>query len=91
MQLIITNDYEELSERAAKIIIATVKANPYAVLGLATGTTRWGCIKGLLQTTNKIRQATSIYARSIWTSIRDCRPTTVRAMRILCAKICSGK
>ncbi len=48
MQLIITNDYEELSDRAAKIIIDTVKANPYAVLGLATGTTPLGLYKRLV-------------------------------------------
>lgn len=48
MQLIITNDYEELSDRAAKIIIDIVKANPYAVLGLATGTTPLGLYKRLV-------------------------------------------
>ena len=42
MKLIVTKDYEELSARAAKIMLEAVKENPYAVLGLATGTTPLG-------------------------------------------------
>ena len=42
MKIIITKDYEELSARAAKIMLEVVKGNPYAVLGLATGTTPLG-------------------------------------------------
>lgn len=48
MEIIITKDYEELSETGAKIIIGTVKKNPYAVLGLATGTTPLGLYKRLI-------------------------------------------
>ena len=42
MKIIITKDYEELSVRAARVMLETVKGNPYAVLGLATGTTPLG-------------------------------------------------
>ena len=42
MKIIITKDYEELSRRGARFFLDAVKANPYAVLGLATGTTPLG-------------------------------------------------
>ena len=42
MMIVITKDYEELSARAAKIMLEVVRENPYAVLGLATGTTPLG-------------------------------------------------
>lgn len=48
MNIIITKDYEELSLEAAKIFIEIVKSNPYAVLGLATGTTPLGLYKELI-------------------------------------------
>jgi len=37
MQVIVTENYEEMSQKAAQIIIDIVKNNPKAVLGLATG------------------------------------------------------
>lgn len=42
MKIIITKDYEELSAKAAEILLAVVEQNPRAVLGLATGTTPLG-------------------------------------------------
>ena len=42
MKIIIAKNYEELSERAAEIMLGVVKQNPKAVLGLATGTTPLG-------------------------------------------------
>ena len=42
MKIIVTKDYEELSARAAKVMLDVVKDNPYAVLGLAMGTTPLG-------------------------------------------------
>lgn len=42
MRIIITKDYDELSKKAAEIIIGIVKNKPTAVLGLATGTTPLG-------------------------------------------------
>ena len=42
MKIIVTKGYEGLSARAAKIMLEVVKENPYAVLGLATGTTPLG-------------------------------------------------
>lgn len=48
MNIIITDDYDELSEKAARIIIETVRQKPNAVLGLATGTTPLGLYKRLI-------------------------------------------
>ncbi len=42
MRVFITKDYEEMSERAFEIVKELVVENPYAVLGLATGTTPLG-------------------------------------------------
>ena len=42
MKIIITKDYEELSAKAAEILLGAVKQSPQAVLGLATGTTPLG-------------------------------------------------
>lgn len=48
METIIAKTYEELSERAAKIVIDLVQNNPSAVLGLATGTTPLGLYERLI-------------------------------------------
>lgn len=42
MKIIITKNYEELSAKAAEVMLGAVKQNPKAVLGLATGTTPLG-------------------------------------------------
>lgn len=42
MKIIIAKDYEELSARAAEIMLGVVRQRPDAVLGLATGTTPLG-------------------------------------------------
>ena len=42
MKVIVTKDYESMSEEAFKVMAAVVKKNPAAVLGLATGTTPLG-------------------------------------------------
>ena len=42
MKIIITRDREELSAKAAQVMLDVVKSDPYAVLGLATGTTPLG-------------------------------------------------
>ena len=42
MKIIITKDYEELSAKALEMMKGVVVHNPYAVLGLATGTTPLG-------------------------------------------------
>ncbi|HIZ00312.1 MAG TPA: glucosamine-6-phosphate deaminase [Firmicutes bacterium] len=42
MKLIIAENYDEMSRAGAKIMLEVVKGNPYAVLGLATGTTPLG-------------------------------------------------
>lgn len=48
MKIIFTEDYDELSEKAFRIMKDVVKSNPYAVLGLATGATPLGVYKRLI-------------------------------------------
>lgn len=48
MKIIFTEDYDELSKKAFEIMKDVVKINPYAVLGLATGTTPLGVYKRLI-------------------------------------------
>lgn len=49
MKIIITKDYEELSARAFETMKGVVKNNPYAVLGLATGTTPLGLYRNMIE------------------------------------------
>ena len=42
MKIIVTKDYESMSDEAFKVMADVVKSNPAAVLGLATGTTPLG-------------------------------------------------
>ena len=48
MKIIITKDYEELSAKAAEIMLEIVRKNPRAVLGLATGTTPLGLYANMI-------------------------------------------
>ena len=48
MKIIVTKDYEEMSATAAEIVLAVVKENPAALLGLATGSTPIGLYKNLI-------------------------------------------
>ncbi len=47
MKVIITENYDEMSKKAAEIIIDIVKNNPKAILGLATGSSPIGMYKNL--------------------------------------------
>ena len=47
MKVIVTENYEEMSKKAAELIIDIVKANPNAVLGLATGSSPIGMYQNL--------------------------------------------
>ncbi len=49
MNIIVVNDYEELSEQGASIIAREIKTNPKAVLGLATGSTPIGTYMKLVR------------------------------------------
>ena len=49
IDLIITNSYEEMSQKAADIIIELLKKKPNAILGLATGSTPLGLYKILIE------------------------------------------
>ena len=42
MKVIVTENYDEMSKQAAKIMIDVVKSNPTAIIGLATGSTPLG-------------------------------------------------
>lgn len=48
MKIIITKDYEEMSAKAFEVIKGVVKNSPYAVLGLATGTTPLGLYRNMI-------------------------------------------
>ena len=47
MNVIITENYEEMSKKAAEILINVVKNNPNAVLGLATGSSPIGTYENM--------------------------------------------
>ena len=55
IELIITKDYDEMSQKAADIFIDFLKKKPNAVLGLATGSTPLGLYKKLIEK-NKINE-----------------------------------
>lgn len=49
MKVIITENYDEMSKEAFKIMLETVTKNPSAVLGLATGSTPIGLYKNMIK------------------------------------------
>lgn len=49
MKIIIVKNYEELSSKAFEVLKGVVKSNPYAVLGLATGTTPLGLYQNMIE------------------------------------------
>lgn len=49
MKIIFAKDYEELSKKAAEIMLAVIRTTPDAVLGLATGTTPLGLYARLIE------------------------------------------
>jgi len=49
MKIIITKDYQELTERASQIVISLMEKNPQAILGLATGSTPLGLYARLVE------------------------------------------
>ena len=53
IELIISNDYDEMSKKAADIITELLKNNPNAILGLATGSTPIGTYNELINRYNK--------------------------------------
>lgn len=52
MRVLIAKDYDELSAKAFEVIKGVVKSNPYAVLGLATGTTPLGLYRRMIEDHN---------------------------------------
>src|SRR5690554_959436 len=49
MRVIITKDYEEMSRRAADMVISQMVLKPESVLGLATGSTPVGLYQNLIE------------------------------------------
>ena len=49
MKVIITENYDEMSKKAAEIMIDLVKKNPNAILGLATGSSPIGMYKAMAE------------------------------------------
>ena len=49
MKVIITENYDEMSKKAAELIIDVVKNNPNAVLGFATGTSPIGTYQNMIK------------------------------------------
>ncbi|WP_203362883.1 glucosamine-6-phosphate deaminase [Bacillus sp. REN10] len=49
MKIVKVKDYEEMSQKAAELIVAEVKKNPQIVLGLATGSTPEGLYQRLIE------------------------------------------
>lgn len=49
MKIIITKDYEEMSEKAFEVMKAVLSEKPNAVLGLATGSTPVGLYKNMIK------------------------------------------
>lgn len=49
MKVIITENYDEMSKKAAEIMTELVKNNPHAILGLATGSSPIGMYKYMAQ------------------------------------------
>ncbi len=49
MKVIVTENYDEMSKKAAEIIIDVVKNNPNAVLGLATGSSPIGMYRNMAE------------------------------------------
>ena len=49
MKIIFAKDYEELSKKAAEMMLAVIRITPKAVLGLATGTTPLGLYARLIE------------------------------------------
>ena len=53
MRIIVVDNYEEMSKKAAMMIASQVMLKPNSVLGLATGDTPLGMYKELIQLYNK--------------------------------------
>ena len=53
MKVIITENYDEMSKKAAEILIELVKNNPNAILGLATGSSPIGTYQNMIKDHNE--------------------------------------
>lgn len=53
MKVIITKDYDEMSQKAFEVMSGVVKSKPEAVIGLATGSTPIGLYKNMIKDHNE--------------------------------------
>lgn len=49
MKVIVTENYREMSDKAAEIVIGVIKNNPNAILGLATGSSPIGLYQNMIK------------------------------------------
>ena len=64
MKIIITKDYEEMSAKAFEVMKGVVKNNPYAVWGLATGTTPLGLYRLMIED-HKAHESSYAHIRTV--------------------------
>lgn len=64
MKIIVTKDYEEMSLKAFEVLKGVVKSKPYAVLGLATGTTPLGLYRNMIDD-HKARGTSYAHVRTV--------------------------
>ena len=74
IELIVTNNYDEMSQKAADIFVELLKRKPNATLGLATGSTPIGLYKKLIEK-NKAKEISfknvitcidTLFAHYVW-------------------------
>ncbi len=53
MEVIIQRDYQQMSKVAARIVAEVLNTKPNAVLGMATGSTPWACIRSWCDCTKR--------------------------------------
>lgn len=53
MRIIVTKDYEEISKRAAELVVGQIIEKPDSVIGLATGSTPRGMYEEIIRIHNE--------------------------------------
>lgn len=90
MKIIITKDYEEMSAKAFEVMKGVVKNNPYAVLGLATGTTPLGLYRHMTED-HKAHESSYAHIRTVnLDEYLGLSARHVQSYVILCARIYSS-
>ena len=71
MRIIVVDNYEEMSKKAALMIASQVMLKPDSVLGLATGDTPRGMYKELINLYSKKKWISKRLELLIWMNIMD--------------------